>query len=710
MRQIIKTTGILAAAGLCAPAVAQDSVSNNLGGLPGDALNPYTDHCASYVIDLAEITTSKDNTFGMAPVIKLNKTSADFFNNLNSASTISPFTQTGTAYSRGSYSLWENLPGAGVNPQTNDTPGTVEPAGQASRFAVGIAEFGGSVYNGIVGAIVNYDPANPNRLYVDRRQAAVNGVGDPDEDVSQLGGLSIDADGNVYYRADSFGSTGIAGITTISDNNIFRTRLADRDCGVRNLISGDPGTSDASDLIVDANPTAHTVPNNIPASVAGGNGLYAGPNFNTQYVSGDVGSTVATTAHLDTTGGIGSDHRGAFGSTSFDFTGSGADYHFTVYSKDASGNTTVLNAFGVDAAGAVVDTAGFQVPLSITDNETGFGINYTSNYQFRNYVSQGAFRGGVGQVAIGGDQDGRGLMAATMNEFGFNDDFSNQIVVLRYDPVTGAEEWTLAAYVDVLNIGTPNAGKPISDENGDVIGQIVDLPAVTGGSPLGPGMSAPAIDSAGNIWFISAVEFFDRDFDGDGVPDGSDFDSALIRAVYDPATFSYELERVIELGTTVTGPNSGADYQINFLGTADANSQSSGTLYSSNVAQSAWNDSDISGVDPADPITNGGVFFGTSVTYDTNGDGIFNDPTAGNFDAGEPADEAYTVGMYIGYFQTETPCVGDLDGDGTVGFADLNAFVAAFQSGDPLGDLDDDGTVGFADLNTFVAAFQAGCP
>ena len=40
---------------------------------------------------------------------------------------------------------------------------------------------------------------------------------------------------------------------------------------------------------------------------------------------------------------------------------------------------------------------------------------------------------------------------------------------------------------------------------------------------------------------------------------------------------------------------------------------------------------------------------------------------------------------------TGEPCVGDLDDDGTVGFADLNAFVAAFQSGDPAGDLDDDG-------------------
>jgi len=723
MRQILKTTGLIAVAGLCAPAIAQDSVSNNLGGRPGDALDAFNDQCAEYVVDLAELTTSKDNCFGIAPIIKLNR-SVDpaFFNNLNSASAISPLLTQGVAYPSADYDLWENAPGAGINPSANDAPGSISPNGPSSQFAVAIAEFGGldvgQSYNGIVGGVVNYDPSEPNRLYVTRRQAAVNGIAGSTGDVSQFGGVSVDSTGSVYYRADSFGSSGIGGFTTISGNSIFRTRLLDRNCNNSNLISGNLGTTDATDGVIFQAGGTISAPSMIPASVAGGNGLYAGPNFSTQYVYGDTGSISTSGAHLDTTGGIGSDHRGTLGSTSFDFTGSNAAYHFAIYSKDVPGDTTVLNAFGVSSTGAVVSNLGLQVPTSITDNETGFVINYIpGTYEFRNYASQVAFRGGVGNIAIGGDQNGDGLMAATMYEFGasgggFNDDFSNQIVVARRDAATGAVSWTLAAYVDSSMIGTQNAGKPICDAAGNTIGQIVDLPAVTGGDPLGPGMSAPAIDSAGNIWFSTAVELFNRiDTDGDTIGDTSDFDSALVRAIYDPATFSYELELVLELGSTFTGVNSGVDYQISFLGQADSNSISSGTIFSNAAAETAWNNASLAGVDPADPITNGGVFFGVDITYDTNGDGLFNDPSSGNFDPGEAADESYVVGMYVGYYEKPAaPCPADFNGDGVATFPDVGLFLAAFQAGDLAADFNGDGSVSFPDVGLFLAAFQAGCP
>ena len=58
----------------------------------------------------------------------------------------------------------------------------------------------------------------------------------------------------------------------------------------------------------------------------------------------------------------------------------------------------------------------------------------------------------------------------------------------------------------------------------------------------------------------------------------------------------------------------------------------------------------------------------------------------------------------------ESACTGDLDGNGSVGFEDLNVFTAAFSSGDPIGDLSGNGSVGFEDLNLFVAAFGQGCP
>ena len=56
------------------------------------------------------------------------------------------------------------------------------------------------------------------------------------------------------------------------------------------------------------------------------------------------------------------------------------------------------------------------------------------------------------------------------------------------------------------------------------------------------------------------------------------------------------------------------------------------------------------------------------------------------------------------------PCEGDLDANGTIDFSDLNIFISAFQSGDPIGDLDGNGSVGFEDLNLFIGFFSQGCP
>ena len=53
-----------------------------------------------------------------------------------------------------------------------------------------------------------------------------------------------------------------------------------------------------------------------------------------------------------------------------------------------------------------------------------------------------------------------------------------------------------------------------------------------------------------------------------------------------------------------------------------------------------------------------------------------------------------------------TPCLEDFDGDGTVGFSDLLAVLAAWGpcAGCPE-DLDSDGTVGFRDLLIVLAAW-----
>jgi len=705
MRHQIGIATIVAAVGMSCPALAQDSVSAGLGGLPGDALNPWTENCAAYVIDLAPITTSQGNIFGIAPILKTSKMSSGNFNALGSSVTISPDVVLGVPFSRSTYSVWDTA-GAGVGEQ--NTPGqTVSPTGASTRFAVAISEFGttdaGNSYNGMLGAIVNFNPSQPNRLFVDRRVAATNMLNAATGSSSQLGGVSIDANGNVYFRGDGFGTNTGPGV--LSGNNIFRTRLFDRVCGVNNMISTG-ATIDATDRMVNASTTTHTVPANIPASVAGGNGVYAGPDFSAQYVYGaTAGGTTATPNHLDAA--VVDNHRGSFGGTAHQALGNGV-YTFAVSSNSiADGTSNAINLWSVDAAGAVLSKKAFVVPTSVTDNDSGFTVNYFPGvYQSRHHTGSTAFRGGVGTVAVGNDQAGRTLMATTISENGLNGDISNQIVVGRFSSASGAVEWTTAAYIDQFNLFTQDEGKAIFDANGNEIGQLVSLGQV---APLsGPGMSAPAIDSVGNVWFLSAVELYDRLIGG-----GSDFDSALLRAVYQPDTFSYRLELVLELGTIAEGQNSNRNYRIDFLGTATGgNTPAGNSVWSSGVSDKAWNNVSTAGLETSDPITNGGMVISTSITYDVDGDGNYNNPTSSFFDPGLPADESYQVALYIGYYaEGPEPCLADFNNDGNVNFFDISTFIAAYNSQNPSADIAAPfGTFNFFDIAAFISAYNAGCP
>jgi PEP-CTERM motif len=60
------------------------------------------------------------------------------------------------------------------------------------------------------------------------------------------------------------------------------------------------------------------------------------------------------------------------------------------------------------------------------------------------------------------------------------------------------------------------------------------------------------------------------------------------------------------------------------------------------------------------------------------------------------------------------PIIGDLDGDGFVGIADLNIILGNWNQnvppGDPLADLSGDGFVGIADLNVVLGNWNAGTP
>lgn len=74
-----------------------------------------------------------------------------------------------------------------------------------------------------------------------------------------------------------------------------------------------------------------------------------------------------------------------------------------------------------------------------------------------------------------------------------------------------------------------------------------------------------------------------------------------------------------------------------------------------------------------------------------------------------------SLGTLLDDVTIEQYCAGDTDGDGFVGFADLNNILAVYNavSGDvlyiPALDLDADGLIGFSDLNLVLSEFNQDC-
>jgi len=55
-------------------------------------------------------------------------------------------------------------------------------------------------------------------------------------------------------------------------------------------------------------------------------------------------------------------------------------------------------------------------------------------------------------------------------------------------------------------------------------------------------------------------------------------------------------------------------------------------------------------------------------------------------------------------------CPADLNGDGTLDFFDISAFLSLFSAGDLAADFSDDGVLDFFDISAFLSEFSAGCP
>jgi len=253
---------VLALAGSACGAMAQDS-TGTAPGLPGDAIDAFDggEQIVSYVADLSSFETSWGTTFGVVPLVKTPKTSTEFFNNLTSSNGISDDLLKDVAPFSPMYTVWENAPGTGVNPDENIL-GTMMPAPPVlmSQFAVGISSFGtanGFSSDNISSAIVNYDPQNPNRLYVTRIESAGTVDAAQTGSTGSLAFGSIDADGNAYYRGDDFNSGGSVP-AQVGGTSLYRTRVQDR-TGVVNLIDTSGG-ADATDRLLAGQSTPHPAP------------------------------------------------------------------------------------------------------------------------------------------------------------------------------------------------------------------------------------------------------------------------------------------------------------------------------------------------------------------------------------------------------------------------------------------------------------------
>jgi hypothetical protein len=114
----------------------------------------------------------------------------------------------------------------------------------------------------------------------------------------------------------------------------------------------------------------------------------------------------------------------------------------------------------------------------------------------------------------------------------------------------------------------------------------------------------------------------------------------------------------------------------------------------------------------------------TQIACNGDGDGCAGYSSVVSFNVSQGADYLIRVGGWSGSSEgsgqllvdgpgdpceTEPPCVGDINEDGTVGVTDLLTVVEMWGEAGGAGDLNEDGTVGVADLLMLIDAWGP-CP
>ncbi len=718
--------GILAAAGVATSAAAQDSVSNNNAG---DAIDPYdaTRQVTKFTVDLTSITSAKGAEFGVAPLLKAGRSSdpagTGFFSIRLSGQSISRHIES-NVLATGTYNTW-NTAGQGVGPN-NSTPGTVNlPGSGLQSLAVGFNEFEPNVSNNsdnLYAGLVTFDPANRNRLYVDRIIAATNAPNGATAGTASFAMGSIDTRLNLISRADGFNVTSP---DELVNQNIFRINADLRSNGtVNNIDRFSAGDAAATERVFDGNVGGFTtdtlsVSGGIP-EIDGGSSTF-GPTFGAELAVND--HSAGTMAHFTPTfSGFAtnvSNHRGSITYNPDDALG-GVGLAAQIQ-RDDTGNTVYLGVFGVNATGVPQQVANLQAPLSIDDpvDEYNFMAPGTEIPfgEFRHYRSQMAFSGPIGAASAGSDAAGNVLVAGVFDvacnnctASGFPVTYGNgganapvnAIAVARFNPnaqtPSSTIQWSSAAWV---NFDT-GFGKPVRDASGTEIGFLVPLNAFPG--LTGPSISAPAIDAAGNLYFTSP--FVDFGPDGQVGTGDDDIDTGLFRAVYDASTFGYELDLILQTGDVIASQGTGLNYNIGLIRVADADSTDSSAFFGQSATYDGYPGSSPSSTDDADNL--GALVAAVNITYDVNGDGSF------DFGVGT-GDEDYSTLFYVSPLGDGNP-ITDCNGNGVDDAIDISSGTSADINADGIpdecqltrlcADTNADGFVTPADFNAWILAFN----
>jgi hypothetical protein len=437
----------------------------------------------------------------------------------------------------------------------------------------------------------------------------------------------------------------------------------------------------------------HAVPNTVGGPFAGARRV-VGADFTGNFLSESLPNTLSsTTTHRPLT----TDHRGSVGVSPKTLFGAVGSTAAVITRSIGSGNRAdAVSVFGLDAGGSVSTARTLMVPSSVIDPCDSFAWP-VSGGDLRQFDNQSVFRGGAAPVAVGQDVLGNGLVAAVV----YNGMLAgaaapvNALVVGRFDPGTGdPADWALAAWVspsqtdgkDILgdfgadgapNTGDSGEGDGMIDALDAPIGRLAALSESASGL-LGPSISAPGFDNAGNVYFVASVAL--REQAGSVIVERKTV--ALLRGVLEPSSFCYRLELVLEVGKVVAGRNSGRNYKVAWIGLADEDSIASSTLWSNGVSGLGWNNLAAQGLPASAPQHLGGLVLPVRVVYDADNDGNFADPTAPGGNASS-VDEAYNVLLYVGNITPPVVCDSiDFNNDGvTPDVQDITDLLSVFGGG-----------------------------